>query len=244
MVVIVLHINMKVIYSGLESSGKSLQLAQRAEELVIRNKKWFRKTKEVRPIYSNMKFSESFEKWATKKMGIPIIYWSNLEELIKVSEADVICDEVGNYFDSRMWASLSLDVRRWLTQGAKHGIHFYGGAQDFAQVDKSFRRLVQPGDLIHITKLMGSARPSRTTPSVKYIWGLCLVRKLNPQGYDEDKKQFTSSSVFPSFFTIKSEYCRIFDTNQSVGKSTPPPLRHVVQYCELKNCSFRKESHV
>jgi len=233
---------MKIIYSGLESSGKSLQLAQRAEELVVRNKRWFKRTNVLRPIYSNMKFSKAFEEWAMVKMGVPIVYWSDLGSLIEVTEADIICDEVGNYFDARMWASLSLDVRRWLTQGAKHGVHFYGGAQDFAQVDKSFRRLVQPGDLIYITKIMGSRRPSKSTPGIKYIWGLCLVRKLNPQGYDEDKKQFNSSGILPTFFTIKSEYCRIFDTNQSIQRSSPPPLTHILQSCNT--CGIKKVSHV
>jgi len=233
---------MKLIYSGLESSGKSLKLATVAEELVLRNSGWNKITGNSRPIISNMKFSDEFVTWAEAK-GVKIFYWKDLEELINYTEADIICDEVGNYFDSRMWADLSLDVRRWLTQGAKTGIEFYGGAQDFAQVDKSFRRLVQPGDLFLITKLIGSRRPAATKPPVKRIWGICMVQSLDPQGYDEDKKKF-SSSGFPSLFLIRRRACEIFDTNQKIVRSNPPPLKHIDRMCEERFCGYHKIQHV
>jgi len=233
---------MKVIFSGLESSGKSLKLAETAVFLVRRNSRWQKQTKIERPILSNMFFSPSFEQWA-QELGVRIMYWKDLEELIAYTEADIICDEVGNYFDSRMWADLSLDVRRWLTQGAKQGIEFYGGAQDFAQVDKSFRRLVQPGDLRHITKIIGSPRPSKTKPPVKRIWGICTMQKLNPDGYNEDKKKFEGSG-FPTFFFIRREICEIFNTGQKIVRSKPPPLKHIERFCEDQNCSFHKTQHV
>lgn len=233
---------MKVIFSGLESSGKSLKLAMTAVELVKRNAVWNKITGRNRPILSNMLFTKEFSAWAVG-MGVVLKYWKDLEELIQYDEADIICDEVGNYFDSRMWADLSINVRRWLNQGAKSGIEFYGGAQDFAQVDLSFRRLVQQGDLLHITKIMGSRRPSKTKPPVKRIWGLCLVQPLNPQGYKEDKKQFASSGI-PNFFLIRKEFCEIFDTSQKLLRSDPPLLKHIARKCELDNCSHVKIQHV
>jgi len=233
---------MKKIFSGLESSGKSLKLAMTAVDLVYRNAKWLKKVGRARPIVSNMQFSKSFQDFAASK-GIPLTYWKDLEDLIQYDEADIICDEVGNYFDARMWADLSLDVRRWLTQGAKTGIEFYGGAQDFAQVDKSFRRLVQPGDLIHITKIIGSSRPSATKPAIKRIWGICMTQALNPQGYDEDKKKFEGSGI-PGFFLISKQYCEIFNTSQKIVKGAPPPLHHVDRFCELPDCNFHKTVHV
>jgi len=233
---------MKVIYSGLESSGKSYKLAETAAWLLYRNAKWNAITGKSRPIVSNMKFAQSFTDEAKEK-GVELRYWENLDELIDLREADIICDEVGNYFDARMWADLSLDVRRWLTQGAKTGIEFYGGAQDFAQVDKAFRRLVQPGDLCHITKLAGSRRPCSTKPPVKFIWGLCAMRKLDPAGYDEDKKEF-SGGIIPSFFFLRRSVCEIFDTSQKIARSQPPKLRHIDRYCERDACSFHKIQHV
>jgi len=133
---------MKIIYSGLESSGKSYKLAQIASEIAYRNHAWFLKTGVVRPIASNLQFSQKFTDFCVHELGIPILYWENLDDLIELTHVDIFVDEVGNYFDARLWADLSLDVRRWLTQGAKSGIELYGAAQDFAQVDKAFRRLV------------------------------------------------------------------------------------------------------
>jgi len=233
---------MKIIYSGLESSGKSLRLAKIISELVVRNNKWFDKTGIVRSIVSNLHFSEEFYNWATKEMGVPIIYWNNLEELIKYENVDIVIDEVGTYFDARLWGDLSLDVRRWLTQGAKTGIEIYGSAQDFAQVDLAFRRLVN--HLYHITKLVGSSRPSATKPPVKRIWGLCAMRELNPREYKEDKKSFDKTSLFPSFFLIERKYCEIFDTTQKILRSKPPPLKHIERHCELVNCHHPKAHQV
>jgi len=269
---------MKVIYAGLESSGKSLRLAKRAAEVVYRNSKWnqirqqqyeddlaswerslalreitgggeqFRKDNpepvrpEPRPIVSNLIFREHFFEWATKEMGVPIHYWTNIDELIKYEDADVFIDEVGTYFDSRLWADLSLDVRRWLTQGAKTGIEIYGSAQDFAQVDLAFRRLVN--HLFQITKLLGSPRPAATRPPVKKIWGICSMRELNPREYKEDKKSFDNTQLLPSFFLIEREHCEIFDTTQKIMRSLPPCLRHIRRQCEDGACGYIKIQHV
>jgi len=224
---------MKIIYSGLESSGKSLALAMLAPQIIKRNAQWHTKTGITRPLVSNLKFSEPFENWAIG-MGIPINYCENLDDLIKVRNADVFIDEVGNYFDSRLWADLSLDARRWLSQGAKSGIELYGTAQDFAQVDKAFRRLVN--HLYHITKVCGSRRPAATRPLPKFIWGLCLKRELDPQGYDEDKKKFASGGLIPWGFFIRKEYCEIFDTTQFIQRSKPLPYKHIERECEIPGC--------
>jgi len=232
---------MKIIYSGLESSGKSLRLARTVLEIAERNGRWLKLTGKPRPIVSNLQFSKAFENYV-ESLGIDIIYWNNLDDLIKYENADIIIDEVGTYFDSRMWSELSLDVRRWLTQGAKTGIEIYGTAQDFAQVDLAFRRLVN--HLYHITKLLGSRRPSSTMPPVKRIWGICSMRELNPREYKEDKKTFDKTQVFPSFFLIERENCEIFDTTQKIVRSKPPNYKHIDRFCELENCGFHKIAHV
>lgn len=175
-------------------------------------------------------------------MNVPIYYWSNLDELVVLNNADVIIDEVGTYFDARLWSDLSLDVRRWLTQGAKSGIEIYGTAQDFAQVDLAFRRLVN--HLFHITKLIGSRRPSATTPPVTRIWGICSIRELNPREYKEDKKSFDTTQLIPSFFFIERAHCELFDTTQKIARSKPTPYKHIERECELQECSFHKVAHV
>jgi len=232
----------KVIFSGLEGSGKSLKLAMVASEVAFRNAKWLSKSGITRPLWSNMKFSEEFTNYVENELMIPINYWNDLDELIKIENADVFIDEVGNYFDARMWADLSLDVRRWLTQGSKMGVELYGTAQDFAQVDKAFRRLCN--DLVHITKVIGSPRPAATKPPVTRIWGICFTRSLDPQGYDEDKKKFAGSFSLPGFFFIEKDSCEIFDTSQKILRSKPPPLKHIDRYCEDNACGFHKIAHV
>jgi len=194
-----------------------------------------------------MQFSEKFEAYAAS-LSVPIRYWKNLDDLIAQENCDVIIDEVGNYFDSRMWQDLSLDVRKWLTQGSKCGIEIYGSAQDFAQVDKSFRRLVNA--LFDIRKITGSRRPAATKPPVKRIWGLCFARELDPQGYDEDKKGFNGSFI-PHPFFIRRKDCEIFDTSPKIGRSEYPALRHEVRMCQKHErmggdgtCSFCKIVHI
>jgi len=253
---------MKVIFSGLESSGKSLRLAMQATELVERNSKWFDKQAAYwkkygpekfqekyeiaaptpRDIYSNLKFTQEFEYWAREEMNVNILYWENVEDLILIQDADVLIDEVGNYFDARGWESLSLDLRRWLTQGAKSGIEIYGTAQDFAQVDKAFRRLVN--HLLHIKKIAGSRRPTPTMPPVKFIWGLCLVVPLDPQNYDEDENKFEGASLLDyRLFYIRKQYCEIFDTTQKIKRSVPLPYKHSVRRCEDATCHYYKVIH-
>jgi len=234
---------MKVIFSGLESSGKSLKLAMTVAQIAQRNAQWREKSGITRPIASNLQFSKDFENYCREELQIPITYWTNVDELIKLENADVFIDEVANYFDSRMWQELSLDARRWLTQGAKTGIEIYGSAQDFAQVDKAFRRLVN--HLHHIRKICGSRRPSPTKPPVTKIWGVCLVSELDPQQYDEEKSKFKATGLADmSFFFIERKYCEIFDTTQKIGRSTPPTLKHIERQCELPNCQFHKTIHV
>jgi len=233
---------MKKIYSGFESSGKSLMLAEESKLLVERNAKLAKTGLKVRPLLSNMPYTPTFEVYA-KALGVPIVYWKSLDQIKDYIEADIICDEVGKFFDSRFWEKLSLDIRTWLSEGAKQGIHWYGGAQDFAQVDKSFRRLVQKGDLIHVTKIIGNRRPSATFPPVKYIWGVMLLQSLDPQGYNEDKKKFEGGGL-PKFRFIRREFCEIFYTNKKIQVDTHISLRHVLAKCADPNCTYQKIAHV
>jgi len=252
----------KIIFMGLESSGKSLKMAMVVSDIAWRNHKWKieqekyleeegeeefikkygRKEIRVRPIVSNMRFMEGFEN-TCKEYGIPIIYWEKLEEVIEYENADIIWDEVGNYLDATKWALLSSDVKKWLTQGAKVGIEIYGTSQDFAQVDKSFRRLTN--ELYEITKLMGSPRPSNTRPPIKRIWGICMVKSINPRAYKEDQKEIKADFLqLPSFFTIQKKYCDMFDTTQKIKRDNKIFLRHIQVHCSDPNCTFHAIKHV
>lgn len=221
---------MKQIFAGLESSGKSLALAIKVDELVHRNARYFKKTGIPRPIVSNLHFSKDFEQKA-REMNVPIRYWQNLDEIVGHEEMDLIIDEIGTYFDSRLWTELSLDTRRWLAQTAKRGVEIYGTTQDFAQVDKSFRRLVN--DLKQIHKVIGSRRPSKTKPVSKMVWGVCAVQTLNPRAYEEDRKEVMDFLHIPSFFFITLDKVSIYDTLELMKKSEAPPLEHIERHCKV-----------
>lgn len=235
---------MKTVYTGIESSGKSLALAADLEMVLKRNMKWKKKTGMPRPIVCNMPLSSAFAERAARA-GIPLRFWKNLDEIIYLSECDVFIDEILKYFDARLWASLSLDAKHWLTQGAKTGIHVYGSAQDFSQVDKSFRLLVNK--CVHVTKLIGSRRPMKTAPPVKHIWGICVLRQVDPATFKGDSVSMETSGI-PSVMFIQERYTSIFDTNAKIVPSESPRLKHEIRYCEHygkpdSDCSFCKVVH-
>jgi len=226
---------MIIIYSGLPGSGKSYRLARQAASLLYRNRKMFEKTGVKRLVWSNLKFTPEFE----NEFAGFFEYWSDLENLTPLRDCDILLDEVGTYFDSRLWAELPQEVRRWAAQHRKFGIDIFGTAQDFAQVDKSFRRLTS--DLLYLTKIAGSRDISSTRPAPKFIWGISLVRTLDPTVYDELKSKFASSGI-PKIMIIDRKGIEIFDTRAEVAFSKDVPLRHIDKRC-LK-CGFRKSVHV
>lgn len=232
----------KYIFSGAEDSGKSYQLALAAGRLAERNHAWMKITGKPRSITSNLHFQPWFREYVEDKLGVPIKYWKDVEELPYMTGTDLIWDETGVALDSRNYKDLPADVRFWLAQASKLGVDIYGSAQDFAQVDISFRRLVSEdtGGLFHISKLIGSPRPHETKPPVKRIWGLCMMRKLDPVGYDEQSKKFSKDDIMPSFFLIRKEICSIFDTNKRIAKSAPPPLKHIARRCSIAGCKLHR----
>ena len=126
-------------------------------------------------------------------------------------------------------------------QHRKFGIEIYGTSQDFAQVDKAFRRLTS--NLLYLRKLIGTRDISPTRPAPKWICVVSLVQELDPTTYDEQKSKFASDGV-PGFMLITAEDVKIFDTRAEVSLSHALPLKHIDRVCELPNCSFHKTQHV
>lgn len=227
---------MIVVFSGLPGSGKSLRLARTCIGLLYRNKNYHQKYGRVRKLYTNLKFSDEVQ----EEFSEYIEYWTDLRQLIKLRDVDVVIDEIATYFDATQWANMSLEVKRWLQQHRKFGIEIYGTAQDFAQCDISFRRLTS--DLQYLTKLFGSRDISATKPNPKHIWGLVAVRTLDPVAYDEQKSKFASNGL-PSFMWISKESVSVFDTRAEVKSSAYPPLRHIERVCERADCTIHKTIH-
>lgn len=250
---------MIVIFTGLPGSGKSYKLGQTVCDVLWRNRKAFQREEKRlcqefdcdpdpfavhrhaapprRMLYTNLKLSEMVEK---EYEGF-ITYWTDLRTLTPLRDVDVVIDEVGTYFDARLWETLSLEMRRWLNQHRKFGIEIYGTAQDFAQVDKAFRRLTS--DLLYLYKLAGSRDISATKPPPRWIWGFCIVRSLDPTVYDEMKSKFQRDGI-PRFMWISRQGTEIFNTRAEVKLSDALPLKHMQRVCELPNCQFHKIQHV
>lgn len=224
---------MKRIYIGKEGSGKTLMMGREAERVVRRNKKLLKKTGFVRPIVTNFYFSPNFVNWA-RSNGVPVKQWKDISELESMTECDLFIDEVGAYFDSRSFADLPLSTRLWLAQAQKLGVHIIGSAQDWQQIDVSFRRLVN--DLVEVKKIVGSRRPSKTIPGSAYPWAWLLVTNLNPKSTDSADDLKTLHLIPPLLnptcyrLATKPDTDR-FDTNARVIESELPPLRKRVRVC-------------
>jgi len=241
---------MIVVFSGLPGSGKSLKLADTLVNLLYRNRKLYEKALRMyeqglleekpirRVLWTNLRFTDK----VNNEFPEYIQYWTDLRQLTVLRDVDVAIDEIATYFDARLWETLSLEMRRWLAQHRKFGIEIYGTAQDFAQTDKAFRRLTS--HLFLLRKIIGSGDISPTRPAPKYIWGVVVVRELDPTTYDEQKSKFVGQGVFPSFMTITRAATEIFDTRAEVRMSQALPLKHLEKACELPNCTFHKTVHV
>lgn len=252
---------MIAVFTGLPGAGKSYKLGETLVAVLYRNRAFYEKRyrawhdymiaadkKRIPPdrrlskptprlLYTNLKFKPEVE----AEFAGYIRYWVDLRELTSLRDVDVAIDEIATYFDARLWETLSLEMRRWLAQHRKFGIEIYGTAQDFAQTDKAFRRLTS--NLLYLTKVIGSGDISPTRPAPRFIWGLVMVRRLDPTKYDEQKSKFENNG-FPSLMFITRKGTEIFDTRAEVKMSAALPLKHLEKACELPNCSFHKVVHV
>lgn len=246
------------IFTGLPGSGKSYKLGATVVAVLYRNKAIFDKLQREyesfpdrfipkgkllpepprrRLVHTNLKLTEEVE----AEFPEFIVYWTELKQLTPLRDCDVVIDEVATYFDARLWETLSLEMRRWLSQHRKFGIEIYGTSQDFAQVDKAFRRLTS--GLLYITKIAGSRDISATRPNPTWIWGISIVRELDPTKYDEQKSKFEANGI-PNFMLINRKGTEIFDTRAEVMLSSALPLKHIDKECEKVGCSFKKTVHV
>jgi len=149
----------------------------------------------ARKVVSIITYSKSLEKYAESK-GIEIQYWKDIEELEDFTECDLFIDEVGAYFDSRTFSDLPLSTRLWLAQAQKLGVHIYGGAQDWGQIDVSFRRLVNR--LYELKKVLGTRRPSLTFPAGKNPWAILFAWKV-ASAASNDSTELRTLSIIPEF---------------------------------------------
>jgi hypothetical protein len=223
------------ICEGAPGQGKSLYTARLTRRILKRNIKWYEKTGIRREIWSNLRFSEDFEEQAKGYLH----YWADSAVLVKLSDCDIIWDEIATELDSRNFAELSVEMKRFLSQYRKRGIDIYANTQDFSMIDKRARLMISA--VRTLSKLFGSRDISTTKPAPKYIWGLVMIR--NVQNYREDDPEKKIYDFIPSFMIIEKDLISLYDTRQDIPLGKPAPLKHKVLTCENENCSFCKVVH-
>jgi len=223
------------VVEGAPGQGKSLYTAKMVLDLLARNEKWFKKTGIVRPIYSNLKFSQELE----EKYKNYIFYWTDSAQLCKLRDADIIWDEIATELDSRNYLNLSTELKRFLSQYRKRGIDIYANTQDFSMIDARARLMIN--SVKTLTKIMGSPDISTTKPVPKLIWGLVIIRRVeNYREVDPEKKKY---DFFFSIMFITKSLISVYDTRQDISLGLPPPLKHEVRYCDHEGCGYAKTLH-
>jgi len=227
------------ITEGAPGQGKSLYTSRLARRLVERNRKWAMKNPELplRKVVSNIRFSESFEELAgygTEQSFLE--YWSDTQQICLLKDCDIIWDEIATELDSRNFANLTVELKRFLSQYRKRGIDIYANTQDFSMIDARARLMIT--NVRTLTKVLGSRDISSTKPNPKVIWGLVLIRDVqNWKEIDPEKKKY---SFVPSFMLIEKSLVSLYDTRQDIPLGAPAPLRHIELRCE----HYGQEGHV
>lgn len=223
---------MKKGWVGLESAGKSLLLVVEARDVFFYNKKVMNKRKKAglpffpRTMSFDTPISENFQK-AIEETGMKYNYFRSFDEILWSEENDIFIHEITKWFPARGHEPLTPDQIEFLTQAAKVGVDIYFCCQDFSQVHKSFRYLVN--ELTQVTKLISSPRPRKSGMPVNFIWGIVLTWDLDPLTFIGETVTMEKISYWPSFYFINKEDCDLYDTRHRVRGANLPPIRMVEQ---------------
>lgn len=234
------------ITEGAPGQGKSLYTARMTERLILRNMKWHLKGNPIRKVVSNIRFSEWFE----EEYKEFIAYWTDPSEIVNLNDCDLIWDEIATELDSRNFANLSVEMKRFLSQYRKRGVDIYANTQDFSMIDMRARLMITK--VRTLTKIIGSSDLSTTKPPPKHIWGLIVIRDV--ENYKETNPEKKKYGIIPDFMFIEKRLTSIYDTRQDIPMGKPAPLKHIELECELKgkvdpktqklhDCQFHKIIH-
>jgi len=142
--------------------------------------------------------------------------------------------------DARSFATLSDEVKRFLSQYDKRGVEIYANTQDYSIVDLRARMFVTR--VATMSKIIGSRRPSATKPPIKTVWGLVLVRDLAEwKASDPSKKTY---EYIPSFFLINKEDVKIYDTRQTIIATALPIKKLRIQTLVCDEDGYTKKTYV
>jgi len=211
----------KIVYTGLESSGKSLLLSREANKLLKRATLWNKITGKPRTLAFNMQMSPSFIR-EVENAGLTYMEWESFHQIENLTGADIFIDELLKIFPQKGSEPLPAHLMDFLTQGAKSGLHMVATSQDFSQVHKQFRLLVSK--VYVVKKIMGSPRPHETRPPVTSIWGVCLKNSVKPSSFKGDNATMEKDFMSIPFFIRKKDTER-YNTLHKVPRAELPALK-------------------
>jgi hypothetical protein len=227
---------MITVVSGLPGQGKTLWLSRKVWDTIERNKKLYKKYGIKRYVYLNFKLKEGV--MDEKNYGL-VKYFSDIETLLTIEQADVFIDELSLYFDAQDWQTIPREVKFFLRQHRKKGLDIYATAQDFPTVDISFRRLT---DVLYVSKKMiGTPSPRLGIKNKMKPWGFFLYRNVSPETFKAEKEEYKYMG-FPSFRKYYPREFELYDTNELID--VPPAVvkvQHITKVCD--HCGWSTVVH-
>jgi len=220
---------MKISFTGLPGSGKSAKLGQVALECLVENEKIAKRSEGniKRTVWSNMKFTDKVHQAFPEPWQIQ--YWEDRTQLITLRDCDLIIDEEQIYFDAQEWQMMSAAEKRFFQQHRRYGVDIYAASQDFAQVDKSIRRITSK--LYYLQKIVGTRDISSTRPNPRFVFAVSLVLEMDPQIYDETISKMPGVSEIASLMFITKKSTEVFNTREEIVTSEYAPLRKIKRVC-------------
>jgi len=224
---------MNIGWGGPQESGKSYMMARELDLVLRRNVAVYEKYKlpirkcavmwGIRPEY--------LEQW-----GDFITQFHDIEEVTKFTETDVFVDDITTQFDQQNWRTTSMGLKSWLRADSRRGCNFYFNAQNFAEVDISFRRQTHAFYLCE--KIYGPGRPTQTLPrAADWKYWFTFIRVYNVPEIEFRKDGWHQiAEGRGKTRRVKKRYYDIYDHTVVLPTSELAPLRHRRQYCEDDNC--------
>lgn len=229
--------NMTIGWVGKKGSGKSYLMIKFLMKNLAYNKKMHEKYElDIRRCALNFPVAQSvLDEYRDYLVG-----WKDIEELPHLHNCDVYCDDISSKFDQHGWRNVPMDVRSWLRLNEHRPFfcNFYFNAQNFAEVDVSFRRMTD--QLYVVTKGMGSKRPMPSEPPPKRIWGFIYAEDVPDEEY---RKESFNQSLYSGgkWHWLSRKICALYDTGVELDRPVLPKLEHSERECA--KCGFVKVTH-
>jgi len=232
---------MITVYTGLPGSGKTVQIARQAEKLARKNLELLKSTGVARYVRSNLPFSPIF----VKKYGEILRPFSDIYDMPKWKECDVVIDELADYFDSHEWERTPREIKAYLRLHRHYKVNIYAVAQDFLTVDKSFRRLC--AHLYHIDRIFSYGEPSvYKSKNKKHPFVFSVIREVDPNMWELEKEYYTYIPATSSYELFTKRDFIIYDTFADLPPQPLPPLKLEVRhwYDDQGNIGYTRKRYI